>query len=95
MNGKEEMAMKINNIGSSKVNPYLNQMKQQQIQSQHQPKADRLEISSKAKEMQEQSQFAAARQEKVASLKISVENGTYKVDTKAVATKMMDRYFNN
>ncbi|MCM3618770.1 flagellar biosynthesis anti-sigma factor FlgM [Sutcliffiella horikoshii] len=86
--------MKINNIGSSGVNPYKNHMKQQQMQTPNQAKSDQVEISNKAKEMQERSQFTEARQEQIAKLKVSVENGTYKVDPKAVSSKMIDFYFN-
>ncbi|MGD6776469.1 flagellar biosynthesis anti-sigma factor FlgM [Sutcliffiella horikoshii] len=86
--------MKINNLGPSGINPYKNQMKQQQAAKANQTKSDQVEISSKAKELQERSQFAEARQEKIAKLKASVENGTYQVDSKAVANKMIDYYFN-
>ncbi|MEA3320510.1 flagellar biosynthesis anti-sigma factor FlgM [Sutcliffiella horikoshii] len=86
--------MKINNLGPSGINPYKNQMKQQQAAKTNQTKSDQVEISSKAKELQERSQFAEARQEKVAKLKISVENGTYQIDSKSVANKMIDYYSN-
>ncbi|WP_230501323.1 flagellar biosynthesis anti-sigma factor FlgM [Sutcliffiella rhizosphaerae] len=86
--------MKINNVGPSGMNPYKNHLKHQQLQMNNQPKGDQLEISNKAKEMQEKSQFTEARQEKIAKLKISIENGTYQVDSKAVANKMIDYYFN-
>lgn len=85
--------MKINNIGPSGINPYKNQPKQV-IKAANTAKADQIEISNKALEMQERSKFAEARQEKVASLKIAVENGTYQVDAKTAATKMIDYYFN-
>jgi negative regulator of flagellin synthesis FlgM len=84
--------MKINNLGPSGMNPYKNQLKQQQVKATSHAKGDQIEISSKAKEMQERSKFAEARQEKVARLKTSVENGTYQVDAKAVANKMMEYY---
>ncbi|WP_404347830.1 flagellar biosynthesis anti-sigma factor FlgM [Sutcliffiella horikoshii] len=86
--------MKINNLGPSGINPYKNQMKQHQAAKTNQTKSDQVEISSKAKELQERSQFTEARQEKIAKLKVSVENGTYQVDSKAVANKMIDYYFN-
>lgn len=86
--------MKINNLGPSGINPYKNQMKQHQTAKAHQAKSDQVEISNKAKELQERSQFAEARQEKIAKLKVSVENGTYQVDSKAVANKMIDFYLN-
>jgi ABC-type nitrate/sulfonate/bicarbonate transport system ATPase subunit len=58
--------MKINNLGPSGMNPYKNQLKQQQVKGTSHAKGDQIEISSKAKEMQERSKFAEARQEKVA-----------------------------
>ena len=86
--------MKINNLGPSGINPYKNQMKQQYSAKTNQSKSDQVEISNKAKELQERSQFAEARQEKIAKLKVSVENGTYQVDSKAIANKMIDYYSN-
>jgi negative regulator of flagellin synthesis FlgM len=85
------MSMKINNIGPSGINPYKNQAKQT-IKASNQAKADQIEISNKAMELQERSKFAEARQEKVASLKIAIENGTYQVDPKTVAKNMIDFY---
>ncbi|UAL47016.1 flagellar biosynthesis anti-sigma factor FlgM [Sutcliffiella horikoshii] len=86
--------MKINNLGPSGINPYKNQMKQQHAAKANQTKSDQVEISSRAKELQERSLFTEARQEKIAKLKVSVENGTYQVDSKAIANKMIDYYFN-
>lgn len=83
--------MKINNVGPSGINPYKNQAKLTIKASTH-TKADQIEISNKALELQERSKFAEARQEKVASLKIAVENGTYQVDPKTVAKNMIDFY---
>lgn len=83
--------MKINNIGPSGINPYKNQSKQT-IKASNHSKADQIEISNKALELQERSKFVEARQEKVASLKIAVENGTYQVDPKTVAKNMIDFY---
>lgn len=83
--------MKINNIGPSGINPYKNQAKQT-IKASNHAKADQIEISNKALEMQERSKFTEARQEKVASLKIAVENGTYQVDPKTVAKNMINFY---
>ncbi|WP_078378888.1 flagellar biosynthesis anti-sigma factor FlgM [Sutcliffiella halmapala] len=85
--------MKINNIGPSGINPYKNQAKPP-VKASNVAKGDQIEISNKALEMQERSKFTEIRQEKVASLKIAVENGTYQVDSKTTATKMIDFYFN-
>ncbi|WP_096156597.1 flagellar biosynthesis anti-sigma factor FlgM [Bacillus sp. FJAT-45066] len=85
--------MKINNIGQMGVNPYRKQMEKPVQQSNTGPKSDKVEISSEAKGLQETSQFQEARTEKVAQLKIAVQNGTYQVDVKQVAAKMTDYYF--
>ena len=86
--------MKINNLGQMGVNPYRKQMEKPAQQNNSAAKSDKVEISSEAKGLQEMSQFQQTRNEKVAQLKIAVQNGTYQVDAKAVAAKMTDFYFN-
>ena len=85
--------MKINNIGQMGVNPYRKQMEKSVQQNSTAAKSDKVEISSEAKGLQEMSQFQQARNEKIAQLKIEVQNGTYQVDAKVVAAKMTDYYF--
>jgi negative regulator of flagellin synthesis FlgM len=85
--------MKINPLGSQGINPYKRQMnKLDQANKTSSKAADKVEISSAAKEMQQESQISNERDAKVNELKIQVENGTYKVDPKAVAKSIVNFY---
>lgn len=84
--------MKINQTGPLGVNPYKKQMNKVAV-TEKQAKADKVEISSAAKQLQEASPIMIARQEKVESLKQQVQNGTYQVDTEAIANSVYDFYF--
>jgi negative regulator of flagellin synthesis FlgM len=85
--------MKINPLGSQGINPYKRQMNKLDQASKTTGKAaDKVEISSAAKEMQQESQITNDRDAKVNELKIQVENGTYNVDPKAVAKSILDFY---
>lgn len=85
--------MKINNFGSSGVNPYNRQFnKLENTVKSNNKAADKIEISSTAKEMQHISQYAANRQAKVEELKIEVENGNYKINPKEIAKSMIHFY---
>jgi negative regulator of flagellin synthesis FlgM len=85
--------MKINPLGSQGINPYKRQMgKLDQANKTVSKAADKVEISSAAKEMQQESQITNERDAKVNELKIQVENGTYKVDPKAVAKSIVNFY---
>ncbi|WP_026581002.1 flagellar biosynthesis anti-sigma factor FlgM [Bacillus sp. J33] len=85
--------MKINNFGPSGVNPYKRQMKK--MESAGKPAkaaADKVEISSTAKELQQVSQLSENRRAKVEELKVQVENGTYKINPKEVAKSLANFY---
>ena len=85
--------MKINPLGSQGVNPYKRQMnKLDQANKTTSKAADKVEISSAAKELQQESQITNERDAKINELKIQVENGTYKVDPKAVAKSIINFY---
>lgn len=85
--------MKINNIGPSGINPYKREMaKQDNVNRQMSRGTDKVEISTTAKEMQQISQYAAARQEKVEQIKVRVENGNYKVDPQDIAINIANYY---
>jgi negative regulator of flagellin synthesis FlgM len=85
--------MKINPLGSQGINPYKRQMsKLDQANKTAGKAADKVEISSAAKEMQQESQISNEHDAKVNELKIQVENGTYKVDPKAVAKSIVNFY---
>ncbi|MBS4174166.1 flagellar biosynthesis anti-sigma factor FlgM [Bacillus sp. FJAT-49736] len=84
--------MKINNYGTSGINPYKQQMnKINQMKNINKPN-DKVEISTTAKEMQQVSSIEKERQAKVEQLKIQVENGQYKVDSKAIANGIAKFY---
>lgn len=85
--------MKINPFGSQGINPYKRQLnKLDQANKAAGKTADKVEISSAAKEMQQESQITNERDSKINELKIQVENGTYKVDPKAVANSIVNFY---
>lgn len=85
--------MKINNYGTSGINPYKQQMnKQNQVKNINKPN-DKVEISATAKELQQVSNVEKERQKKVEQLKMQVENGQYKVDPQAVAKSISKFYF--
>ncbi|MBT2678855.1 flagellar biosynthesis anti-sigma factor FlgM [Bacillus sp. ISL-35] len=88
--------MKINNnFGPSGINPYKRQMNKLDAAAAAQnKKADKVEISSTAKEMQQLSQVSVERKQKVEELKIQVENGTYKLDSKETAKSIINFYRN-
>lgn len=85
--------MKINNIGQTGMNPYKNNLsKLDDVKQSSFNKKDKLEISSTAKELQHTSQVVTQRQAKVEELKISVENGTYKVNPRETAKALLNFY---
>jgi negative regulator of flagellin synthesis FlgM len=88
--------MKINNnFGPSGINPYKRQMNKLDAAATSQnKKADKVEISSTAKEMQQLSQVSVERKQKVEELKVQVENGTYKLDSKETAKSILNFYHN-
>ena len=85
--------MKINPFSSQGINPYKKRMdKVDQAGRLVNKQKDKVEISSTAKEMQQVSQLANQRQAKVDELKLQVENGTYKADSKETAKGIIQFY---
>jgi negative regulator of flagellin synthesis FlgM len=85
--------MKINNLGPTGINPYKKAInKLDKVNNTTNAKADKLEISSAAKEMQQISQVDDTRQKKVEELKLSVQNGTYKPNATSTASGIIN-YF--
>ena len=85
--------MKINNYGSSRINPYIQQKNQlNQIANQNKTKIDKVEISGMAKEMLQGSSIEKERQVKIDQLKNQIENGQYKTDPKQIAESIMKFY---
>ncbi len=84
--------MKITSIGVNNVNPYNKQQQKLKSVSGQSPFADKIEISTAAKEMQGSSTYSAERAEKVEKLKAEIESGEYKVDARKVAADMLKYY---
>ncbi|MFN2744451.1 MULTISPECIES: flagellar biosynthesis anti-sigma factor FlgM [Bacillus] len=85
--------MKINQYGTQSVHSYHKSFEKQTPSAQAAAKQeDKVEISAKAKELQQGPALMKERQEKIAQLKAAVENGTYKVDGKGIAEKMVHFY---
>ncbi|MDQ0857248.1 flagellar biosynthesis anti-sigma factor FlgM [Bacillus sp. V2I10] len=84
--------MKINHLNSAGINPYKRTAEKQQEAAQQAKKQDKVEISTKAKELQQQNAIDQARQEKVAAIKKQVETGTYTIDPKAIANSVIKHY---
>ncbi|MBM7577759.1 negative regulator of flagellin synthesis FlgM [Jeotgalibacillus terrae] len=88
--------MKINPFHQNPINPYKRQeAKVEQTELQKQKKADKVEISSEAKEMQSLNKIQEGRQERIDQLKASVENGTYKPDATQTAENLLKFFRQN
>lgn len=85
--------MKINNLNSMGVNPYKRNLEKNTAAAQKsQTKEDKVEISSKAKDLQQSNEVVKARQEKVQAIKTQLENGTYTIDPQAIAKGLLNFY---
>lgn len=84
--------MKINGTGLNNVNPYNQTKRTAQANKVGQSFADKLEISSAAKEMKVATEYTDARAERVQKLKAQIQSGEYKVDAKKVAEDMLKYY---
>lgn len=87
--------MKINNnVNMPRINPYkANQIKTEQAKEQTKVRADKIEISSEAKQLSETSAFTIGRKERVQQLKAQIQEGTYNVDAEKLASNLVN-YFN-
>ncbi|BAU26554.1 FlgM family anti-sigma-28 factor [Aneurinibacillus soli] len=70
------------------VNPYR-QQEQRQEETRAYGKRDQLEISSEALEMQRDQETEAERAARIGELKEQVQGGTYQVDAKRIAEKLL------
>ncbi|WP_226529279.1 flagellar biosynthesis anti-sigma factor FlgM [Metabacillus niabensis] len=85
--------MKINNLNSMGVNPYKRNLEKNTAAAQKpQTKEDKVEISSKAKDLQQSNEVVKARQEKVQAIKTQLESGTYTIDPQAIAKGLLNFY---
>lgn len=82
--------MKINPLNNPKINAYKQHIqKQQETQSKHQA-TDQVQISKEAQHLQQSNPIVEARQEKVEQIKQQVQNGTYELDAKQTAEKIIE-----
>ncbi|MFB1082262.1 flagellar biosynthesis anti-sigma factor FlgM [Jeotgalibacillus sp. JSM ZJ347] len=85
--------MKINPFHQNPINPYKRQeAKVEQAELQKQKKADKVEISAEAKEMQGLNKVQEGRQERIDQLKAAVESGTYQPDASKTAENLLKFY---
>lgn len=84
--------MKIKPYGVNPLQTYTNQTKATKPAEQRISFADKIEISSAAKDMQVMPAFQAERAERVAKIKSDVQSGDYKVDSRKVAEDMLKYY---
>ena len=84
--------MKINLLGIRAIQSYNQAQPVKNVGKKGESFADKLEISSKAKEMQVSSTYQSDRAEKVKQLKEDIHAGTYKVNAQQVAQDMLNYY---
>lgn len=85
--------MKIQKINLPAVNPYqTNQLKAEKANRKQALQADRLEISSEAKQLSEISSYSVERNERVQAIKSQIDAGTYQVDPKQLAANLIAYY---
>ncbi|KAA0548325.1 flagellar biosynthesis anti-sigma factor FlgM [Bacillus sp. BGMRC 2118] len=87
--------MKINNLGPINVNPYKKNMSKVDNLPKSQSKTDKVEISSAALELRQNSKVVMDRAERVEALRHQVEAGTYSVDAESVAKSVIQYFKNN
>mgnify|MGYP003447841177 FL=1 len=87
--------MKINHLNEYGVNPYQKAVNKADTSMKPSQLADKVEISSKAKELQQLSSVEVERQAKIDEIKKQVENGTYQVNVNETAKGVLDFYSKN
>ncbi|MCU9612987.1 flagellar biosynthesis anti-sigma factor FlgM [Caldibacillus lycopersici] len=88
--------MKINNFGTSSVNPYQREMqKMESFQTKTGKATDKIEISSEAIKLQQQQPIEPSRQEKIAAIKASVEKGSYDLNPQQIAVSVYNYHVKN
>lgn len=88
--------MKINNYQSMGIQSYKKNFQKDKFETSNKQldKQDKVEISSQAKKLQEQSKVEENRSEKVERLKQQVQSGEYKVDAEETAKGIIKFFFN-
>ena len=84
--------MKINPLGIRAIQSYNQAQPVKKVGKKSENFADKLEISSIAKEMQVSSTYQSERADKVNQIKEDIHSGTYKVNAQQVAQDMLNYY---
>ncbi|MDI7742940.1 flagellar biosynthesis anti-sigma factor FlgM [Lysinibacillus fusiformis] len=85
--------MKITSFGMNSINPYNKQQKSlKAAESKTAVNADKIEISTAAKEMSASSTYNSERAQKVQQIKEQIQSGNYQVDAKKIAEDMLNYY---
>lgn len=81
--------MKINGPNQPNFNPYKNQLQKQANYKKGLNQKDQLEISSKAKQLQENNKINPKRETYVQEIKNAIDSGKYQIDFDKTAEKMI------
>lgn len=84
--------MKINNYGTHGINPYKKQMNKFEQANKSGKQTDKVEISSKAKDMQQVSNIEKERRAKIEHIKNQIEDGKYNIDPEKIAKSVLKYY---
>lgn len=84
--------MKINQVNQYGVNPYQKAVNKADTSMKPSQLADKVEISSQAKEMQNISSVTVERQAKIDEIKMQIENGTYQMNVNETAKSVFNFY---
>lgn len=83
--------MKINHINQYGIQPYQKSVNKADA-GMKATQTDKVEISKQAMELQNNPTAQAERQAKIDEIKMQIENGTYRVNTKATAESLLNFY---
>ncbi len=87
--------MKINQLNQYGVNPYQKAVNKADTSMKPSQLADKVEISSEAKELHQLSSVEIERQARIDEIKKQVENGTYQVNVNETAKGVLNFFTKN
>lgn len=86
--------MRINPIHSMNTNPYKKVIEADAEKQAMKKGRDKLEISSEAKELLQSSEWSSEREKRINELKKLIESGSYELNYKKTAEKLLDHWKN-
>ncbi|GGI16531.1 flagellar biosynthesis anti-sigma factor FlgM [Gottfriedia solisilvae] len=89
------MKINSNSTGIDRIQLYQNQINKIENDKPKQKSADKLEISSQAKDLQLAAQLKSEREERIQQIQKQIEEGSYKVQPSLVAEKMLQYFSKN